>query len=194
MPESQVSQNIHRQLESLNPTSDVCRNAEALGVDRNNVSMGGCSAGGLIAAVMHRHCAEQGIPLRCAVLFAPMLSYLPANDSWREFRHAKLLSPERMTWFWRCYCAPEDASNAKCCPPAGLPLRGVSPSAFAPLVVVTNTLDILRSEGDEYAAAMAEQGVPTIHLPPHPGMHWVGFMAKKDVKAIAAWEKFVFPP
>ena len=29
----------------------ICRNAEALGVDRNNVSVGGSSAGGLIAAV-----------------------------------------------------------------------------------------------------------------------------------------------
>jgi len=26
------------------------------------------------------------------------------------------------------------------------------------------------------------------------GMHVVGFLAKKDVNAIAAWEKFVFPP
>ncbi|KAJ1470192.1 hypothetical protein T484DRAFT_1848696 [Baffinella frigidus] len=94
----------------------------------------------------------------------------------------------------RCYCADADRSNPKCSPPAGLPLRGVSPKAFAPLVVVTNTLDILRAEGDAYAVAMAEQGVTTIHLPAHPGMHALGFLWKADVDATAAWERFIFPP
>ena len=128
--------------------------AGELGLDARRVAVGGDSAGGNLAAVVSQQCAAQGAA-------APALQLLiyPATDRSLLTRSDELFSSgfflvkEDMDWFTDCYAAPAEDVRAA-------PLRASDLSGLAPAYVVTAGFDPLRDEGEAYAAALADAGVP----------------------------------
>jgi acetyl esterase len=128
-------------------------NGRQYDLDPTAVAVAGDSAGGLLAAVTARRERDAGRDLLAQVLICPTLS--PAQD-YPDLGNDGL-RPQEMAEFWDLFCPPGvDRDQPDLDPfladPAGLP----------PAVVVTAELDILRDEGERYAARLAAAGVPVV--------------------------------
>ena len=130
-----------------------------LGLDGSRLALGGFSAGGNLAASVCLQARDAGTPLpRLQVLGVPSLdvaqSYEDKRPVGRPMLGPEILELVRGTYFrdaarrTEAYASPLRASDL-----AGLP----------PAVVVTAEVDLLRREGDAYAARLAEAGVEVDH-------------------------------
>ncbi|MEU8242613.1 alpha/beta hydrolase [Actinoplanes missouriensis] len=115
------------------------------------VAVAGDSAGAHLAAVVARRARDAGRPLAAQVLICPVLDpamAYPPLDGYGLHR-------DEMRFFWDAYApAPLDRTR-----PDLDPFRA-DLTALPPAVVITAELDILRDEGERYAAALLAAGVP----------------------------------
>jgi acetyl esterase len=90
------------------------------------------------------------------VLIYPVLNHNLDTASYHEFATGYGLSRADMAYFWKSYLAkPEDGSNLYASPLLAKDLKGVSSA----LIVVAN-YDVLRDDGEAYAARLKRSGVP----------------------------------
>jgi len=122
--------------------------------------VGGDSAGGNLAAVLARWTREQGGPqLAAQVLIYPVTDADFSCASYAEPENQTLLPTPFMAWFWDQYIADPAARLT----PDAAPLRARDLSGLAPALVLTAQHDILRDEGQAYAAALRAAGVVVEH-------------------------------
>jgi len=136
-------------------------NADELGIDAGNVSIGGTSAGGNLAAAVALRCRDEGGP---ALAF--QLLEVPALDLTRETARATLGSgvlpdvPQpTMDDATGSYLA--DPAHAR--DPLASPLLAADLSGLPPAHIMTAEYDVLRTEGERYAERLAAAGVPVTH-------------------------------
>lgn len=145
----------------LTATEWALANAATLGVHPARIAVGGDSAGGNLAAVTALRLRDKGVSVLSAqLLIYPATAYpIPPTRSQLECSEGYGLSHEESLWYADHYVAhPEDAQNPYAFPLLAEDLSGL-PTAF----VLTAEYDVLRDEGDEYAARLQEAGVPTHH-------------------------------
>jgi acetyl esterase len=136
-------------------------NADALGLDADNISIGGSSAGGNLAAAVTLRCRDEGGPrLRFQLL------EVPALDLTRETARATLASgilPDvpQPTMDDATSCYLEDPARAR--DPLASPLLAADLGGLPPAHVMTAEYDMLRTEGERYAERLAAAGVPATH-------------------------------
>jgi acetyl esterase len=131
--------------------------AAELGVVPDRVFVMGDSAGGTLATVTaHALKGQAGPPLRGQILVYPIADHVEAGTvSYEAYAEGYGLTREGMRWFMRHYIAdPRDAIDPRVCPLRLPTLRGLPP-AF----VVTAEYDVLRDEGERYAARLRDAGV-----------------------------------
>ncbi len=145
-------------------TEWLARDGGSVGIDPARLVVGGDSAGGNLAAVVALRARAAGLALRLQVLVYPITDCDFSTDSYDECAEGFGLTLEGMVWFWNLY-APGDARFH----PDASPLRADSLTGVAPALVLTAGYDVLRSEGEAYAARLATDGVPVTHTP-FPGM------------------------
>lgn len=137
----------------------VAEHAAELGGRPDRLAVAGWSAGGNIAAVVCRLARDEGGPRICGqALLTPAIDTRP-SPSRAENADGYGLTTSLMDWFQENYCGQADLDD-----PRLAPLRAGELSGLPPAVVVTCEFDPLRDEGDEYAAALADAGVPTRHV------------------------------
>jgi acetyl esterase len=114
----------------------------------------GDSAGGKLAAVV---AAELGatLPIALQLLIYPVTSGDFETPSYREFATGLPLTREDMIWFFRHYAPYVERSDHLLHPAARADLSGLPLSH-----VVTAEYDVLRDEGEAYARALQQAGVP----------------------------------
>lgn len=135
--------------------------AVALGADPRRVAVGGDSAGGNLAAVVSRLARDAGDPLPALQWLIYPVTELRANTRSRSlFSSGFLLTKRLMDWFENCYL---DGSGLDAADPLVSPLRAEDLSGLPPALVVTAGFDVLRDEGDQYAARLREAGVAVDH-------------------------------
>jgi acetyl esterase len=134
------------------------REAAAIGADASRVAVGGDSAGGNLAAVIALRARDRAVPLALQVLVYPVTDFDLDTESYREHGTGLNLSRAKMEWYWRQYLDGADGLHRD-----ASPLRAEDPAGLAPAVVITAEHDPLRSEGDAYAARLAEAGVSVAH-------------------------------
>ena len=127
-------------------------------LDSARVAVAGDSAGGTIAAEVAVRARDAGLPpLRAQILLCPALDASCDTASFDENAAGPMLSANGMRWFWRQYLpAGEEASAARASP---LRAEASRLSGLAPAHIVTAELDVLREEGEAYAARLAAAGV-----------------------------------
>ncbi len=131
-------------------------NGELLGVDVSKVAVGGDSAGGNLAAlVCHRVRDEFGPEIDFQLLVYPVTDLTLSQPSIEENGEGYLLTRETMIWFAGNYLGDADPKSA-----AVSPLHAESFAGLPPAMIITAEFDPLRDEGEAYAAALQDAGVP----------------------------------
>ena len=117
----------------------------------------GDSAGGNLAAVMAVRARDRhGPPIALQVLVYPVTDADFDRPSYTDPENQLLLTRDAMLWFWDHYL-PDAVRRIE---PDASPLHSKDLSGLPPAVVLTAEHDVLRDEGEAYAARLAEAGVP----------------------------------
>jgi acetyl esterase len=135
---------------------------EELGGDPTRLAVAGDSAGGNLAAVVARRLRGE-LDLRLQALIYPVTDGGVNTPSFREFADRFGLTAAGMRRFWELYLDGGDSSD-----PDASPMRDPDLSGVAPAYVLTAEHDVLRDEGEAYAAALERAGVP-VELKRWPG-------------------------
>jgi acetyl esterase len=121
------------------------------GLDPDRIAVAGDSSGGHLAAVLARRARDAGAGLVGQLLVCPVIDPSAAYPPLDEYG----LSGDEMRFFWDAY-VPGDRGH-----PDVNPLCA-NLSGLAPALIVTAELDILRDEGERYAAELGRSGVPVV--------------------------------
>jgi acetyl esterase len=132
------------------------------GLDPTRLAIAGDSAGGHLAAAGARRGRDRGAPFAFQVLFCPVIEPEQRYPDLDEFG----LNRDEMAFFWDVFAPPGEADRTH---PDLAPLRA-DLTGLPPALVVTAELDVLRDEGEAYAAALAAAGVPTVAVR-YPGLN-----------------------
>ena len=118
----------------------------------------GDSAGGNLAAVMTIRARDHGgPPIALQVLNYPVTDADFDRASYTNPENGLLLTRDGMIWFWDHYL-PESSRRTE---PDASPLHAENLSGLPPAIVLTAEHDVLRDEGEAYAARLQEANVPT---------------------------------
>jgi acetyl esterase len=116
------------------------------------VTVGGDSAGGNLAAALCLLARERGGPeIARQLLIYPVTDCGCDTDSYRRFGEGYLLSAADMRWFWEGYAGGPD--------PLASVLRAADLTDLPAATFVIAGCDVLRDEGEAYAARLIEAGV-----------------------------------
>ncbi len=147
---------------ALDDTDAVVRwvldRGDSIGVDPAAVAVAGDSAGGnLAAACCLRLRGRPAGPVH-QLLILPVLDAHPERwPSYAEFADGPGMPADDMDWYFDLYLGPErrERDNPEVAPMQASDLRGLPPAT-----VITAECDVLRDEGEAYAARLAESDVP----------------------------------
>ena len=147
-------------------TEWLAANAREIGGDPERMATGGDSAGGNLATVVALMARDRGGPrLVFQLLVYPVVDYLPATASYEAYAEGYSLTRDAMVWFFGHYL-PEGADTRH---PHFAPLHAPDLAGLPPALVITAECDVLRDEGEAYAARLRQAGVP-VTLTRYEGM------------------------
>jgi acetyl esterase len=138
-------------------TKWVAEHGSEIDVDGSKVAVAGDSVGGNMAAAVTLMAKQRSGPkLSGQMLFYPVTDADFTTPSYRQFADGPWLTRKAMKWFWDAY-AP-DAKDRKQI--LASPLRaGLNQLSDLPkALVITDEADVLRDEGEAYAAKLRAAG------------------------------------
>jgi len=122
--------------------------------------VGGDSAGAnLAAAVALRNCSEGAGALVGQLLIYPVLNDDFDSPSYTDPENQTMLTREVMIGYWDHY-VPDQASRES---PEVAPMKAADLAGLPEAVILTAEHDVLRDEGEAYAARLARAGVSVTH-------------------------------
>jgi acetyl esterase len=134
----------------------LAAHAGELGGDPARLAIAGDSAGGNLASVTARRLRDEGGPaLRMQALIYPVCDSALNTPSYRENTVGFGLSAQSMKRYWDLYLDGADGRH-----PDASPLRAGDLAGLPPAYVLTVRHDVLRDEGEAYARALQDAGVP----------------------------------
>jgi acetyl esterase len=136
----------------------ITRQGPERGLDPSRMAVAGESVGGNMTAALALMAKERG-----DVTFVQQSLYYPVTDaamdtaSYKEFATGYYLSRASMEWFWDAY-APEPAQRREItASPNQASLEQVA--GLPPALLLVDEADVLRDEGEAYAAKLRAAGV-----------------------------------
>ncbi|MDL4775824.1 MULTISPECIES: alpha/beta hydrolase [Thermomonosporaceae] len=129
------------------------------GLDASRIAVAGDSVGGNMAIALTLMAKEHGdVPLVQQVLFYPVTDAAFDTGSYHQFAQGYFLRRDGMHWFWDQYTTDEN-ERAQI---TASPLRATTEqlAGLPPALVITAEADVLRDEGEAYAAKLRAAGVP----------------------------------
>ncbi|MFJ6695124.1 alpha/beta hydrolase [Streptomyces sp. NPDC091272] len=148
----------------------IARHGAQARLDGSRMAVVGASAGAQVAAALTLVTQERGGPRFChQVLVCPVTDGAMDTASYRQFADGYFLSRAAMLRYWQQY-APDPAVRRH---------RRVSPLRadvdrlrhLPPALVLTAEADVLRDEGEAYAARLREADVPVVSVRYHGTIH-----------------------
>ncbi|MEU8778918.1 alpha/beta hydrolase [Streptomyces sp. NPDC048606] len=153
------------------------------GLDGSRIAVAGDSVGGNMSAALTLMAKERGdVRLAAQVLFYPVTDASFDTESYERFAEGYFLRRDAMRWFWDQYTT-DPAQRAE---PTASPLRAGAErlAGLPPALVITAEADVLRDEGEAYAAALRAAGVPVTALRVLGTLHdFVMLDALRDTRA-----------
>src|SRR5262249_20720298 len=137
----------------------IVREGAADGLDAERIAVAGDSVGGGMTAALALMANERG-----DVGFVQQSMYYPVTDaamdtgSYEQFAEGFFLYAKGMAWFWDAYL-PDFERRSE---PYASPLRASEEQlhGLPPALVIVDEADVLRDEGEAYAARLRAAGVP----------------------------------
>jgi acetyl esterase len=129
------------------------------GLDASRIAVAGDSVGGNMAASLTLTAKARGdVTLAGQVLFYPVTNADFDTESYHQFAEGYFLRRDGMQWFWDQYTT-DPAQRAEI---TASPLRASLDelAGLPPALVITGEADVLRDEGEAYAAKLRAAGVP----------------------------------
>ncbi|GHE56858.1 alpha/beta hydrolase [Streptomyces vinaceus] len=155
----------------------------ARNLDPARIAVAGDSVGGNMSAALTLMAKERGdVRLAAQVLFYPVTDASFDTASYGQFAEGYFLRRDAMRWFWDQYTADE-AERGRI---TASPLRATTEelTGLPPALVITAEADVLRDEGEAYAARLREAGVPVTALRALGTIHdFVMLDALRDTRA-----------
>jgi acetyl esterase len=134
----------------------IASNAAELRLDPARISVGGVSSGANLAAATTLIARDRGGPdVLAQSLEVPMLDLTMSQASIDELADGYMLTRERLALEVADYCYPEDRSD-----PYASPLLAPDLAGLPPALIATAEYDLLRDDGEQYAARLIAAGVP----------------------------------
>jgi acetyl esterase len=137
----------------------IRREGAANGLDPERLAVAGDSVGGGMTAALALMAHDRG-----DVRFVQQSMYYPVTDagmdtgSYEQFAEGYFLFAAGMAWFWDAYCPDLERRSE----PYASPLRASDDqlAGLPPAFVIVDEADVLRDEGESYAARLRAAGVP----------------------------------
>lgn len=146
-------------LDDVESVAAALRDGSVPGVDGTRLALLGDSAGGHLAAVAARRARDHGLsPYLFQALIYPVIDAVMTSPSYVENAEGYGLTAAGMTFYWDCF-APDCVDRSH---PDVSPARAGDLTGLPPAFVLTCEYDTLRDEGESYAAALADAGVPVV--------------------------------
>jgi acetyl esterase len=155
-------------------------NAASLGIDVSRMSIGGDSAGGNLAAVVSLLTARTDEAPANQLLIYPAVDPVTARQSRQLFREGLFLTMRDVEAFELAY---RGGQQGEATDPRVAPIRAAGVHGIPPALVITAGFDVLRDEGEAYAAALEAAG-NTVRLHRFPSLTH-GFIHMTDVSPAA---------
>ncbi|MGW7363772.1 alpha/beta hydrolase [Streptomyces sp. NPDC054841] len=138
----------------------ITKNGASEGLDASRMSVAGDSVGGNMTAAVAIMAKRRG-----DVSFVHQSMYYPVTDaaqdtaSYQEFADGPFLTARAMAWFWDSYIPDHEQRNEITASPLRATLDDLRD--LPPALVIVDENDVLRDEGEAYAAKLTQAGVPT---------------------------------
>lgn len=130
--------------------------AGAIGGDKDNILIGGSSAGATIAAsVTHMARDRKEVEIRHQYLLYPPMSHLLETLSMEELANAPMQSRKAAEWMWKYYLK----DNIDQPPKYAVPLLEENFNDLPNATIIVCELDPLRDEGKAYATKLQKAGI-----------------------------------
>jgi acetyl esterase len=137
----------------------ITRNGGSKGLDASRMAVAGESVGGNMTAALALMAKQRG-----DVRFMQQSMYYPVTDaamnsaSYDRFATGYYLSREEMAWFWDAY-APDKAQRSEITASPNQATAG-QVTGLPPTLLLVDEADVLRDEGEAYAAKLRAARVP----------------------------------
>lgn len=155
-------------------------------LDASRIAVAGDSVGGNMSAAVTLMAKERGGPaLTAQLLYYPVTDAAFDTGSYHQFAEHYWLRRDAMQWFWDQYTT-DPAQRAEI---TASPLRATTDdlTGLPPALVVTGEADVLRDEGEAYAAKLRAAGVAVTAVRYQGAIHdFVMVNAMKDTRAAVA--------
>ena len=139
----------------------VAKEGSANLLDASRMAVAGDSVGGNMSAALTLMAKERGtVSFVQQVLFYPVTDAAFDTASYEEFADGYFLSRTGMHWFWDQYTTDPEERAQVTASPLRADLRQLA--GLPPALVITGEADVLRDEGEAYAAKLRQAGVPTV--------------------------------
>ncbi|MDH6117910.1 acetyl esterase [Kitasatospora sp. GAS204A] len=138
-------------------TKWVAEHGSEINVDGSRIAVAGDSVGGdMTAAVTLMAKQQDGPKLAGQLLFYPVTNAAFDDSSYNQFADGPWLTRKSMQWFWNAY-APNKADRSNI---LASPLRAdlTQLKGLPKALVITDEADVLRDEGEAYAAKLRAAG------------------------------------
>lgn len=138
-------------------------NPEEFNIDSDRIVVAGDSAGGNLAtATALRALREKGPKILFQALLYPVTDANMDSESYKLYKDGPWLTKKAMEWFWEAYLPDKSYKNDLYVSPACACVEDLA--GLPDTLIITDENDVLRDEGEAYAAKLDEAGVDVISV------------------------------
>lgn len=126
-------------------------------IDASKLAVAGDSVGGNMAAVVSLMAKKRNGPkIKKQILIYPVTDASMSSQSYSDFADGPWLTKKAMEWFWDAYAPERKERHDIFVSPIEATLDDLKD--LPPAIVITDENDVLRDEGEAYAAKLMEAG------------------------------------